>query len=838
MALEEIVQRISAKADFSEAAKEFDRLGDKSAGLGDKIGAAMKGAALGAAAGVAAVGGSILAAGMAWDEVADTIAQKTGATGDRLAELEDVVRKVGSSGPAALGDVASAVAGLAQRLDLPASAMERLSGQVVDLARMTGGSVEGLTDTVSRMGAQWGLSGDQLSAAMDRMFVASQRSGVSFDQLAQNAVKFGPAMRELGFSIDDTTALMASMGKSGVNVDAAMAGLQRSMVNLVKAGATDLPAALREGMEAIRAAGSESEAAALAIELFGVKAGPQMASAIRSGAMSIDDMVSALQDADGAIQNTARSTDDFPEKFRTMVNKVTIALAPLGSALMDGIGRAMDAVAPIVERGTAMLTEGIDLITRAWSNPNLDASGWQGFVARIVDVVRGAVDWVREHWPEIQAAIADGLAAAREAWESVGRPIFDALVQFVGDAVELFERNWPQIAQTVRDAMTAVQQVIQTVVGIVQAVWRQWGDEIVNYLRETWDNVQRIVQGALDVIQGIIRAVTAILRGDWGAAWDAIVGIVRGAWEVITGLISQALNLAQTVFTAGWDAMRSLAGQAWEALVGIVRSGIDTTLEFLAAMPGRILSALSALPSLLIDLGGALLRGLLSGITTAAEALWGWLRELPGRIVATIGSLGLTLYGRAQELIGGFLGSVQSFAEGVWAFFRNLPGEIVARLGSLAGVLFNAGRELIQGLIDGIRSMAASAASSVVNVVRSAASAVNPVNVVRAVVPGLGVGGIVMPRPGGVPIVTAEGGHPEVVVPLDPKLRGRALQLLAQAGLIDDVLASRERPVAPLVERASPAGATVNFAAGAVTIQTDTDIDMLARKLAFAVKRW
>ena len=91
---------------------------------------------------------------------------------------------------------------------------------------------------------------------------------------AEGVVKFGSPMRQLGFSFEETTALIGKFEQEGVNTDLVMGSMRIALGKLAKAGETDLPDALNKSVQAIANTDDAGVAAAKAIELFGARAGP------------------------------------------------------------------------------------------------------------------------------------------------------------------------------------------------------------------------------------------------------------------------------------------------------------------------------------------------------------------------------------------------------------------------------------------------------------------------------------------------------------------------------------------------------------------------------------
>ena len=66
--------------------------------------------------------------------------------------------------------------------------------------------------------------------------------------------------------------------------------------------------------------------AAQASELFGSKAGPAIVNAVDGGVLSLDEMVSALEAADGTLATTADAAQTLDQKWSQATGNVSAAL--------------------------------------------------------------------------------------------------------------------------------------------------------------------------------------------------------------------------------------------------------------------------------------------------------------------------------------------------------------------------------------------------------------------------------------------------------------------------------------------------------------------------------
>ena len=316
----------------ADTAKAEGKLG----GLGGKIGGLAKPVAIASAA----VTGMAIAAvklGDEFKEAENTIRAGTGATGEDLKALTKSFQEVFKDVPNDSKAVSTAIADLNTELGLQGKELENASKAFLDLSRVTGSDVAPMIKKVSDAMVQFGIPANEVESQLDKLLVASQAVGVPMEALAGTVGKFAPQLKAMGFSMDESTALIASMEAAGLETTRMFPGLNTAMKKMTSAGVTDLSAGLKDLMESIKNTESDTDALALAQDAFGASAGIRFADAIRSGAMETDDLIKAMNNAEGAVDELGASTLTASNKMDIMKNRIKSALAPLAS-MISGIG--------------------------------------------------------------------------------------------------------------------------------------------------------------------------------------------------------------------------------------------------------------------------------------------------------------------------------------------------------------------------------------------------------------------------------------------------------------------------------------------------------------------
>ena len=120
-----------------------------------------------------------------------------------------------------------------------------------------------------------------------------------------------------------------------------MGSLRIALGKMAAAGEKDLPAALAKGVAAIKSAKTGGDAAAKAIELFGARAGPDMAAAIREGRFEVADLIKQLDGSQGAVERTGKATLTFSDKMGRLRNQAALAGSSFGAMLIPYIEKLL-----------------------------------------------------------------------------------------------------------------------------------------------------------------------------------------------------------------------------------------------------------------------------------------------------------------------------------------------------------------------------------------------------------------------------------------------------------------------------------------------------------------
>ena len=486
---------IQVDADTSDAEKSVK-------GMGSKMKTAMKGVAM-AGAGLTVAAGAAAALGQEYQEATNTIAAGTGASGEQLEGLTQSFKDVWADVPQDAAAVATAIADVNTEMGLEGEALEDVTKAFLDVSRAMGEDASPMIKSVADAMIAFGEPAENTQKFLDELTTASQAVGVPMTALADKVVKFGPQLNELGLPLTDATALIANMEAKGLDAGKMMPGLNKAIKKLADEGVTDIAGGLQDAIDKIADAETDTEGLGIAMDLFGAGAGIRFKDAIDKGALSTGDLVAAMKDSEGKVDDLAAATLTMSDKMDIMKNKVKNALTPIGSFAT--------ALGPIVIMAPAIAT-GISAMAAS-------------------QVIATAATYAQ----------TAAMAALNIAMGPIGITIGVIALAIAG--VVLAIKNWDTIITTLKKtwdtAWGAIKTAADTVWGLIETAftskfgWLLPGGALlkaIDFLKTHWDTIwtgMKTVVGAIanpiiDIINTVISAINGLL--------DAMRGISVG-WE-------------------------------------------------------------------------------------------------------------------------------------------------------------------------------------------------------------------------------------------------------------------------------------------------------------------
>lgn len=533
------------------------------------VGAAVGGIAVATGKAVVEAGKYLKDLGSQFDEAADAIRIGTGATGDALDGLLDDFDEVYKSVPTTMEDASKAIADYNTRLGLTGPQLQEISKQALQVSDMLGDDLGGVIEESSQAFQQWNIDADNMGGAMDYIFKVSQSTGMGFTDLMSNMQKFGPQLQEMGYSFETASALMGQLDKAGVNTEEVLSAMKKSVGALAKEGisASD---GLAMYYEQIKNAGTAAEAASIASEIFGTKAGSTMAAAIRDGTLAVGDLTESLLENGETIAGAAEDTYDFAERLQIMKQGLEVALKPMANTVFDGLNKFMPVLQKLMEQIVPVISDAVEAAAPF-----------------VEEFLMGAADALEDVLPLISQLAADLLPILTQLMSTLLPPLLSLVQTLLPPLMQIVGAILPPIASLLSTILPMITQIVSAVLPVLV--------QIISALLPPLVSLLNLVMPILSPLLALLQPIASVL----GTIADVIAKIVSFG----SGVISKIAGLfggggggggVSGFATGGFTSGPSIAGEdpryPTEAVISFNPAYRSENLEYWAKA-GQMLGA-------------------------------------------------------------------------------------------------------------------------------------------------------------------------------------------------------------------------------------------------------
>lgn len=605
------------KAGGKSAEQFLQGFSDRTQKLGKSFSKKVTAPILGAFAGAFAAFSSI-------EEGISSIGRATGATGADLAAFGDNLRNVYRQVPEDISQVATVIGDLNTRIGISGDALEAVSKQVLDFARITGEDAGRSSEVLGKLLNALELDAEDASLVLDKLALASQLSGISATKLAQNILDAGPAFEELGFDLDRSIALFASFEKAGARPEEVIGSLNLAINRLAKESGKEVT----ELQERLSKAQKNLEKDSSALQVQELRLAELQEKRAKGGKVAESQLLAQQQKVDELRASLAENTAE--------VRTAETALASLGDTVKSP-QEAFEAYlqeikdAPDILSATTLASELFGSRVGAKVAEDIRAGRFE--VEEWTEVIAGAAGTVdktakeTETFTERARRLRGEIVLAAEPFGKQLIPFLDRGAEIIKDLIKSFsnltdeQRKWIVIIA----AGLAVVGPLLVIVGKLATALLA----IIKVAKLVGIALGVVISIKAAIVVAIVAVVAALailfLRNEQfrdfiKRTWEAIRQTFRTAGEAIGNAIIFVIEKAKALA----DFFRELPGRIGDA-VSRIRNAVSERLQevqtFFRELPGRILGFLSRLPAQMFNFGRDIIKQLLNGIRDRARNL-------------------------------------------------------------------------------------------------------------------------------------------------------------------------------------------------------------------------
>ena len=337
-------------------------IGGALAGLAANPVVLVTGAVIALTAAAAAAVTGLYNLGEQWTTTFDQLEIKTGATGQRLAEMEAAVKQIAPNVSLGIGQLGNVVAAVGQQFHDTGSALATVSQEYARFQLLTGSEdSKSLGRVFSVFGAE--NNAQKQIAIMQQLDAAYHATGVPIDQLTSVMSRVDLTTKQFNLSAGQTLGLLASFDQAGIDPAKSVIALNTAYKEAVKQG-KPFNTFLQDQFTQIKAlmdkgdAASMEQAATLAKTDFGLGArggGTAIMQALSAG-MDPQNLSKLLDTAMGpSIDQQYEKAKHFSGAWTEAMNAVKVALEPMATKVFDELEGPLEKLAAWIGSHTTQI---------------------------------------------------------------------------------------------------------------------------------------------------------------------------------------------------------------------------------------------------------------------------------------------------------------------------------------------------------------------------------------------------------------------------------------------------------------------------------------------------
>lgn len=663
-----------------------------------------------AAAGAVAIGKAVIEGGKyladlgdEYNQAMNDVSAMTGAVGEELEALGDVVKTVYADNFGdSMQDAAAAVAEVERVLDLEGDALAKATESAIALSDTFEYGVNESSRTASALMKNFGIDAEE---AYNLIAVGAQNGADQNGDLLDTLNEYAAQYSALGLSADQFVQGLIEAGDTGVfSIDKVGDAVKEFNIRSKDLSDSSAEAYEQLGMDATEmfqrfAAGGETANEAFfevvkALEGLDDPVAKNSAAVALFGTMYEDlgkDILPILSSMEGATLDNVDALaqinqvkyNDLGSALEGIKRQAEVALLPLASTIANSlmqiapiVGDLFEAIEPVIVELTATLTPLIEDI-----------------VAEIGPMLKKLV-------PPIAKIVSE-----------VAKKLLPPLIKIIGAVlpvlIELAEMLLPIIEFIAADVLPAIVNIIEALLPVVLQIIDAVLPIIISLLESLMPLLSQIIDAILPVVIDLIDQLLPIITEIIEAVLPIVVSLLEALLPIISRLITELLPPITKILSA----LLPIVTQIIEAILPIVIQLLDVLtpiLDLVISLLGPILDLIVQLVAPILNLIATAIGPLISIISTLISAVLEPLKPLLqivadlftnslGSAIANIQPVITALTGVFNGLISFiqnvFAGNWRGAWDGIVQVFKNVWDGVVA--------IFKAP---INWIIDGINS--------------------------------------------------------------------------------------------------------------------------------------
>ena len=496
-------------------------------------------------------------------------------------------------------------------------------GGILNLAAASAMDLGTASDIVTDYLTAFGLSAKDAGKFADEMAYAMSHSNTTTEALGEAYKNCAATAASMGYSVEETTAVLMTMANAGVKGGEAGTALNAIMTRLAtdtKGCATELS---KYGVEVYDAQGNMNSLSSILTGVRGVWnnltdeqqanlaktiAGTNQFSALQTimsglsdeaiaSGMSFSDYSEALQNCDGTASDMAATMqDNLLGRLTQLKSKLEDVGITIGNSLMPFMEKAVAKIGELADKFASLSPQQQETILKiagvvAALGPLLTITGKAITVSGQISKGVGKVVGKLAEMGTTAGGATGGMSVLKGALTAITSPVGIAIAAIAGITavvVTLWKTNedfrnkiteiWNRIksvftefGQHITDKLNSLGFDFENFGEVVKAIWEGFCNVLAPIIEGVFNNIAIFIETTLNVITGVFDFFVSLFTGDWQGCWDAVKSIFESVWNGLKEYIGNILNTIKGVA----DAFLGLFGTSWDE----VWNSIKTTFE-------------------------------------------------------------------------------------------------------------------------------------------------------------------------------------------------------------------------------------------------------------------
>lgn len=569
------------------------------------VGAAVGGIAVATGKAIIEAGAYLADLGDEYNQAMNDLSATTGATGEDLEALGEVVKDVyGDNFGESMGDAAASVAEVERVLDLTGDALAGATKDAIALSDTFEYDIGESTRAASALMKNFGIEADEaynliaygaqngadqngdLIDTLNEYSAQYSALGLSADQFVQGLVtagdkgvfsidKVGDAVKEFNIRSKDLSESSAAAYETlGMNAD--------EMFKRFAAGGDEANAAFFEVVQALEEMDDPLKKNEAAVQLFGTMY-EDLGEDILPILSSMEG--ATLENVDALEQINKVKYNDLGSALEGIKRQAEVALLPLATTIANSlmeiaplIGDALEGILPAIEEMTSALIPIIDAVL-----PQLVS-----FIQELIPIITEiASTLLAQLIPPIVEIMASLIPVIIELLRLLAPVLTELITAILPVIIELINALLPIVTQIIDAVLPILIEILGILTPILDLIIQLLGpilelfmmllqpilDLIIMAIGPLIEIFGSLITGILEPIQPILTFLASLFSEVLGGAIQSIQPIIDALMQVFGGLI----DFISGVFSGNWE-------QAWNGIVNMFKGIFNLIPSFVESV--------------------------------------------------------------------------------------------------------------------------------------------------------------------------------------------------------------------------------------------------------------